>query len=148
VRSQKSEQQSRNAPDCPVQLEDKGLQWSTAPNPNGVLTWHASDSEQCYVRCTTGLFGAPSTTTARIVVGAINSPQPPPFKPSKFSELHIQYKSKCNTSKTQSKHSIPSKLQKSTLLLRDLRDDHLCFFCCSCRLDCFLLPTLTLLSAL
>jgi hypothetical protein len=46
-------------PDCPVQLQDKGFQRSTAPNPNGVLTWHAPDSEQCPVRCTTGLFGVP-----------------------------------------------------------------------------------------
>jgi hypothetical protein len=38
-------------PDCPVPQEDKGLQWSTTPNPNSRLTWHAPDSEQCYVRC-------------------------------------------------------------------------------------------------
>jgi hypothetical protein len=131
-----------------VQLEDKGLQRSTAPNPNRQLTWHAPDTEHCHVWCTTGLSGAPSTTMARIVVEAINTLQPPSFKSSKFSELHIQYKSKGNTPKTQSKHSIPSKTQKSTLLLRDLIEDHLCFFCCSCRLDFFLLPTLTLLSAL
>jgi hypothetical protein len=43
--------------DCPVLQEDKGLQQSTAPNPNGWLTWHAPDSEQCYVHCTTGLSG-------------------------------------------------------------------------------------------
>jgi hypothetical protein len=61
-------------PDCLVQLEDKGLQRSTAPNPNGVLTWHAPDSEQCHVRCTTELSGAPSIAMARIVVGAINTP--------------------------------------------------------------------------
>jgi hypothetical protein len=53
--SQKSEQQSQNAPDCPVPQEDKGLQRSTAPNPNGLLMWHAPDSEQCHVRCTTRL---------------------------------------------------------------------------------------------
>jgi hypothetical protein len=42
--SKKSEQRSQNAPDmsgvppdCPVQLEDKGLQRSAAPNPNGLL---------------------------------------------------------------------------------------------------------------
>jgi hypothetical protein len=40
-----------------VPQEDKRLQWSTAPNPNGLLTWHGSDSEQCHVRCTTGLSG-------------------------------------------------------------------------------------------
>jgi hypothetical protein len=57
-----------------MQLEDKGLQRSTAPNPNGQLTWHAPNTEQCHVRCTTGLSGAPSTAITRIVVGAINTP--------------------------------------------------------------------------
>jgi hypothetical protein len=57
--SQKSEQQSHNAPDYPVMQEDKGLQRSTAPNPNGLLTWHTPDGEQCHVRCTTRLFGVP-----------------------------------------------------------------------------------------
>jgi hypothetical protein len=31
--------------DCPVLQEDKWLQRSTAPNPNGQLTWHAPDNE-------------------------------------------------------------------------------------------------------
>jgi hypothetical protein len=46
-------------PDCPVQQEDKRLQWSTAPNPNGLLTWPTPVSEQYHVRCTTGLSGVP-----------------------------------------------------------------------------------------
>jgi hypothetical protein len=96
-------------PDCLVQLEDKGLQRSTALNLNVQLTWHAPDTEQCHVRCTTGLSGAPSTTTTRIVVGAINTPQPPPFKSSKFYELNIQYKSKRLHSKTQPIDQILSK---------------------------------------
>jgi hypothetical protein len=98
-------------PDCTVSQEDKGLQWSTAPNPNDRLTWHAPDNEQCHVWCTTELSGVPSTATTRIVVGAINTPQPPSFNLSKFSKLHIQYKSKSTHSKTQSKHQIPSKPQ-------------------------------------
>jgi hypothetical protein len=55
---QKSEQRSQNAPDmsgvppdCPVHLQDKELQRSTAPNPNDVLTWHAPDNEHCPVQC-------------------------------------------------------------------------------------------------
>jgi hypothetical protein len=48
---------------------------------------------------------------AGIKVGAINTPQPPPFKPSKLLTLLIQYKSKEYTPKTQSKHSILSKFQ-------------------------------------
>jgi hypothetical protein len=46
-------------PDCPLQQEDKRLQWSTAPNPNDRLTWNSPDSEQWSVRCTTGLSGVP-----------------------------------------------------------------------------------------
>jgi hypothetical protein len=45
--------------DCLVPQGDKGLQRSTAPNPNGLLMWHAPDNEQCHVRCTTGLSGVP-----------------------------------------------------------------------------------------
>jgi hypothetical protein len=76
VRAAKSERTGLYGvpPDCPVPQEDKGLQWPTAPNPNGLLTWQASDSEQCHVWCTTGLAGVPLTTTTRIVVGAINTP--------------------------------------------------------------------------
>jgi hypothetical protein len=55
------------------------------------------------------LSGVPSTTTTRRVVGDINSPQPPPFNSSKFSELNIQYKSKKLHSKTQSIDQILSK---------------------------------------
>jgi hypothetical protein len=33
-------------PDCPMPQEDRRLQRSTAPNPNGRLTWHSPDNEQ------------------------------------------------------------------------------------------------------
>jgi hypothetical protein len=42
--SQKSELQSQNTTDCPVPQEDKGIQRSTTPNPNGLLAWQAPDS--------------------------------------------------------------------------------------------------------
>jgi hypothetical protein len=51
-------------PGCPVPQEHKELQRSTVPNPNGRLTWHAPDSEQCHVRCTTGLSGVPLIATS------------------------------------------------------------------------------------
>jgi hypothetical protein len=98
-------------PNCPVSQEDKGLQRSSAPNPNGLLTWHAPDNEQCHVRCTTGLSGVPIDSNGWIIGWGNKYPQPPPFKPSKFSELHIQYKSKSLHSKTQSKDHIISKPQ-------------------------------------
>jgi hypothetical protein len=52
-----------------------------------------------------------SQPTARKWLEAINTPQPPPFKSSKLLTLLIQYKSKEYTPKTQSRHSILSKLQ-------------------------------------
>jgi hypothetical protein len=61
VRATKSEHTELSGvpADCPVQQEDKRLQRSNAPNPNGLLTWQAPASEQCHVRCTTGLSGMP-----------------------------------------------------------------------------------------
>jgi hypothetical protein len=70
----------------------------------------------------------PSTATAGIVVGAINTPQPPPFKPSKPPALLIQYKSKGKHSKDTIKACNPLQAPKSTQLLRYLREDHLCSF--------------------
>jgi hypothetical protein len=109
LRSQNALDMSGVSPDCPVQLQDKELQQSTVPNPNGQLTWHALDTEQCPVRCTTGLFGVPSTTTTRIVVGAINTLNHLHSSHPSFSELNIQYKSQRLHSKT---HSIDQILSK------------------------------------
>jgi hypothetical protein len=90
-RSQKSELQSQNAPNCPMLQEDKGLQRSTAPNPNGRLTWHAPDSEHCHVRCTTGLSGVSIDNNDCNSGWGYKYTPTPSFKPSKFSDLHIQY---------------------------------------------------------
>jgi hypothetical protein len=59
VPRQKSERRSQRAPDCPVQLEDKRLQQSTTPNPNGCAD--VARTGQCIVtvRWRTGLSGAP-----------------------------------------------------------------------------------------
>jgi hypothetical protein len=116
VRAAKSERTglSDMPSNCPVPQEDKGLQRSTAPNPNGQLTWHAPDNEQCHVRCTIGLSGVPvdSKVSQRLGSGwSYKYPQPHPFKSSMFSELHIQYKSKSIHSKTHSKDQILSKPQ-------------------------------------
>jgi hypothetical protein len=58
-RSQSTLDMSGVVPDSPVLLQDKWVQRSTAPNPNGVLTWSTPDSEQYPIRCTTGLSGVP-----------------------------------------------------------------------------------------
>jgi hypothetical protein len=52
-------------PDYLVQQKDRRLQRSTALNPNGRLTWHSTDNEQCSVRCTTGLSGVPIDSNNR-----------------------------------------------------------------------------------
>jgi hypothetical protein len=57
--------------DCPVPQEDKWLQRSTTPNPNGWLTWHAPDNDKCYVRCA---YRQQSQPTARKCLEAINTP--------------------------------------------------------------------------
>jgi hypothetical protein len=135
MHSQNSEQRSQKAPDMsvvppdfPVQQEDKILQRSTAPNPNGLLTWQAPDSEHCLVRCTTGLSGMPIDSNGWNSGWGYKYPQPPSFKPSKFSELHIQYKSKGKHSKDTIKAFNSLQAPKSTQLLRDLREHHLCSF--------------------
>jgi hypothetical protein len=132
-------------PDSSVPQEDKGLQWSTAPNPNGRLTWQAPDSEQCYVRCTTRLsdmpinnnnwssgwgYKYPPTTTIQAIQV---------FRPSHSILEHR------HTLQDTIKGSKPLQVPKSTQVLSDLREDHLCFFCCSCCLDWLLLLTLILL---
>jgi hypothetical protein len=66
-------------PDCPVPQEDKGLQRSTTPNPNGLLMWHAPDNEQCHVRCTTGRSGVPIDNNDWNSGWSYKYPQPPPF---------------------------------------------------------------------
>jgi hypothetical protein len=134
VRGQKSEQRCQDAldmsgvpPDCPVQLEDKGHQWSTAPNPNGKMTSHAPDTEQLHVRCTTGLSGAPSTTTARIVVGAINTPTTSIQVIQVLWTQHSIQEQKTTLQDTTNR-SNPLQASKSTQLLSDLREGVLCSF--------------------
>jgi hypothetical protein len=53
------------------------LQWS---NPNGRVTWLAHRTVRCPIR-------QQPSPTAILVVGAINTPQPPHFNASKFSAI-------------------------------------------------------------
>jgi hypothetical protein len=63
--------QSQNTSDCPVPQEDKGIQRSIAPNPNGRLMWHALESDLYCVRCA---HRQQSQPTARKWLEAINTP--------------------------------------------------------------------------
>jgi hypothetical protein len=76
LRAQKSEQAPEGAPDCPVAQKSK-LQRS---NPNGRVTWLAHRTVRCAIR-------QQPPPTVLLVVGAINTPQPPHFNASKFSAI-------------------------------------------------------------
>jgi hypothetical protein len=72
--AQKSERRSQRSPDCPVQQDDKRLQWSTAPNPNERADVARTGQWTVPVRCAHRQQASP---TARKWLGAINTPQPP-----------------------------------------------------------------------
>jgi hypothetical protein len=95
-------------------------------NPNGWVTWLAHRTVRCAHR-------QQPSPTIELVVGAINTPQPPPLQPSKHSLLLIQYKSNRHHFKDTIQEIDPLKVSKSTLAHLDLREDHLCFLC-SCLL--------------
>jgi hypothetical protein len=90
VRKQSVVRNSPVAPDCPVC--HRTVRCTTgAGESNGRL-------QRATGVAGTGLSGVSADRKpqpmARIVVGAINTPQPPPFKAFKLSTLHTQYKSK------------------------------------------------------
>jgi hypothetical protein len=67
--------------DCPV--HHRIVRWPTCQklqrsNPNGLVTWLAHQTVQCAIR-------QQPPPTVLLVVGAINTPQPPHFNASKFS---------------------------------------------------------------
>jgi hypothetical protein len=84
LRAQKSEQpqtahRTVNS-ECPV--HHRTVRWPTCQklqrsNPNGLVTWLVHRTVRCAIRQQ-----PPPTVT--LVVGAINTPQPPHFNPSKF----------------------------------------------------------------
>jgi hypothetical protein len=101
------------------------LQWS---NPNGWVTWPAhrtvsGGAPDCLVRPSTAEF-----PNGILVVGAINTPQPPLFKAPKHSLLIIQYKSNTQHSKTQIKATDRIKVHNSTLVFRTCEKIDLCSF--------------------
>jgi hypothetical protein len=56
---QKSKQEVRVAPDCPVPQEDKAPTVDRAPNPNGWVTWQRTGQGIVLVQWCTGLSGVP-----------------------------------------------------------------------------------------
>jgi hypothetical protein len=90
-------------------------------NPNGWVTWLAHRTVRCALR-------QQSSPTAILVVGAINTPQPPLFKATKHSLLLIQYKRNTQHSKTQIKAFDQIKVHNSTLVFRTCEKIDLCSF--------------------
>jgi hypothetical protein len=82
-------------------------------NPNGWVTWLAHRTVRCAHR-------QQPSPTAVLVVGAINTPQPPLFKESMFLAICIQYKSSRLYSKTQNKRSNPLLVPNSFQILSGL----------------------------
>jgi hypothetical protein len=115
VPRQSQKRRSQRAPDCPVQLEDKCLQRSTAPNPNGCADVTRTGQCTVPVRWRTGLSGAPIASrnqpTTRSGWAAINTPNHLIHShPSILNSLFIA-RAKAQHSKTQSTQSIHSKPQ-------------------------------------
>jgi hypothetical protein len=90
VRGQFAQSQSRRQKvhqtvnsDCP--MHHRTVRWSQLSelqrsNPNGWVTWLAHRTVRCAHRQT-------ASPTTILVVGTINTPQPPHFKASKFSAI-------------------------------------------------------------
>jgi hypothetical protein len=112
-------------PDCPVQLQDNSSNGRPAPNPNGHANVARTGQWTLSVRCAHRQQKQP---TAGKWLGAINTPQLPHSKKSKFFEVPIQYKSKAKHSKTHSKHSFLSKTQNQLNHLVTWERESLCSF--------------------
>jgi hypothetical protein len=148
VRAAKSEVIGRSgvAPDCPVHQDDKALQRSTAPDPNGCADMARTGQCTMTVRWRTRLSAAPidnrNQPTARSGWEAINTPQPPHQLPSMLSEIFIHCKSKSPTLQNTIKVINPLKVPKINSSALGLVRGSIVFICFSCRLNWpFLFPS-------
>jgi hypothetical protein len=126
AQSQSRHQMAHRTVNRSYPVHHRTVRWPTCQklkrsNPNGWVTWLAHRTVRCAIR------QQPSPTTI-LVVGAINTPQPPLFKASKHSLLLIQYKSNTQHSKTQIKASDQIKVHNSTLVFRTCEKIGLCSF--------------------
>jgi hypothetical protein len=95
---------------CPVPQAARAPTGQNRQNPNSWVMWLAHRTVRCAHR-------QQPSPTAVLVVGAINTPQPLPFKASKFPAYCIQYKSSRLHSKTQTRDQILSKVQNRSKYL-------------------------------
>jgi hypothetical protein len=130
VRATKSEHTELSGvpADCPVQQEDKRLQRSNAPNPNGLLTWQAPASEQCHVRCTTGLSGMPIDSNSWNSGWCYKYPPTTTIQAIQVLWTPHSIQEQKHSLQNTLKRSNPLQASNSTQLLNDLREGVLCFF--------------------
>jgi hypothetical protein len=99
--AQKSELQSQRSPDCPDQRDNKALQRSTAPNPNGCADVACTGQCTLIVQWRTRLSGAPIASrnqpTVRSGWEAINTPTNSFTPIQAFWNLHSLEEQKPNT---------------------------------------------------
>jgi hypothetical protein len=113
------------------------LQWS---NPNGRVTWLAHRTVRCAMR-------QQPPPTAILVVGAINTPNHPPFIASKFSDfLHLTRAISFNTIHTKEIKSSPKSKDHSNQIVTSERVT--CVHLSSCAWIAFSSPFFLVLNSL
>jgi hypothetical protein len=100
-------------------------------NPNGWVTWLAHRTVRCAIRQT-------ASPTATLVVGAINTPQPPHFKASKFQPFAFNTRAIdfIPRHKQEIKSSPKSKVHSNQIVTRE---SDICVYLSSCAWIAFLL---------
>jgi hypothetical protein len=129
LRAQKSEQAPDGAPDSEQDLSG-GPHVRISNGQTLTVGWRGWRTGQCpvehqTVRCA---HRQQSSPTAILVVGAINTPQPPLSKAPKHSLLLIQYKTNTHHSKTQIKATDWIKVHISTLVFMTCEKIDSCSF--------------------
>jgi hypothetical protein len=117
---------------CPV--HHRTVRWPTCQKlqrstPNDRVTWLAHRTVRCAIR------QQPSATTI-LVVGTINTPQPPHFNASKFSAIKPHTRAIDFIPRHKHRDQIPSQVRNHSKQISDLRERLLCSFELL-RLDCF-----------
>jgi hypothetical protein len=135
LRAQKSEQAHRTVnSNCPVHhrtVRCPTCQKLQRSNPNGLVTWLAHRTVRCAIR-------QQPPPTVLLVVGAINTPQPPHFNASKFQPFAFNTRALdfIPRYKQEIKSSPKSKVQSNQIVTRESNN---CVYLSSCAWIAFLL---------
>jgi hypothetical protein len=118
--------------DCPVHhwtVQWPHLSQLQQSEPNGLVTWLAHRTVRCAIR-------QQPPPTVLLVVGAINTPQPPHFNASKFSAIKPHTRAIDFIQRHNQRDQILSQVRNHSKEISDERERHLCSFELL-RLDCF-----------